>query len=102
MAGHTPGLHVRLARVEDYSDVIALREVHEGWDPLPYCYHKMLADPGILGVVAEFKGEIVSIPLPDLCAFVKGPEACILENVVKYLRHSKHLRLFRAFLITLI
>ncbi len=35
MAGHTPGLHVRLARVEDYSDVIALRKVNEGWDPLP-------------------------------------------------------------------
>ncbi len=51
----------RPARVKDYEEVIALREVHEGWDPLPYCYHKMLADPQILGIVGESNDGIVSM-----------------------------------------
>ncbi len=61
MANSTTEIWFRPARVGDYEEVIALREVHEGWDPLPYCYHKMLADPQILGIVGESNDGIVSM-----------------------------------------
>ncbi len=61
MAINKPELRFRLARVEDYEEVIALRDVYGGWDLLPYCYHKLLADPYFMGIVAETNNEIVSI-----------------------------------------
>ncbi len=60
MASSEPELWFRPARVEDYEQVIALQEVNEGWDPLPYTYHKMMADPYATGIVGETMEGIVS------------------------------------------
>ena len=87
MSDYTPDLRFRFARVEDYEEVIALRDVDEGWDPLPHSYHALMRDNQVIGLIAESNNEIVSMALN-----MKEPKHSIRQSTHCFLLEGVTLR----------